>query len=372
MSCVCKCTRLLVRAVWCSFVLFFCACSPGTNESAGTDAWEQSGDTIVIKYAKGLSVSYEADGIHVSISNPEAGSRMKPVELVVREPKRRFVVTTALQLGNFEVLGIEDCVVGMNTMRSLHSEVMKEQLKDGRTVKIGREGVFDIEAVVAAEPDFILVSTTKFGGFDVLRDLGIPIIPHHGYKESHPLGHAEWIKLIGLLTGEEAKANEVFDNIERQYNELKGLVDASVTERPTITSGRVIRDGWYATGGRSYLAQMFSDAGATYLMSNNDNTGGVTLDFEAAYALSAEADYWQMVSREDGEFSLDILRAEDPRYAQLKAFKEGHVIHCNFKTTPHRELAGVEPHIVLADLVKAIHPEILPDYTPKYYKLIHN
>ena len=55
---------------------------------------------------------------------------------------------------------------------------------------------------------------------------------------------------------------------------------------------------------------------------------------------------------------------------ELKAFKDKHVLFCNFASTPYRELSPVEPHILLADFVKAFHPEVLPHYQPKYYKLM--
>ena len=35
-----------------------------------------------------------------------------------------------------------------------------------------------------------------------------------------PLRQAEWIKFIGLLIGEEEKANVIFDSIKAEYNTL--------------------------------------------------------------------------------------------------------------------------------------------------------
>ena len=348
-------------------------------------------DTVYIRYAKGLRVDYKKDGIHVTISNPDPASHTKPIELVITEPKSRFVCMTALQLGNFEALGLEERVVGMTSIRHLFNPRIKQQEKEGKTVRIGKEGNFDIEAVIASRPDYIFISTSKHGGYEALKDCGIPLIPHHGYRETNPLGQAEWIKLIGLLTGEPRRANAVFADIETKYNTLKAEVqtslrdeaqhsaDAGTTSRtnsasgthlPTIISGRQIRDGWYVMGGNSYMAQLFKDAGVDYIMKEHEEAGGLTLDFESVYAKAVNADYWQIDGSFDGEFTLRELEAEDARYADLKAFKNKHVIFCNVASTPYRELSPVEPHILLADFVKAFHPDILPHYTPKYYKLM--
>lgn len=356
--------------------------------------WANSGkysEKVEIKYAKGLKVEYRKDGIHVFISNPDPNVKNAKTEEVVinvnendndnqnknenknkRNSLKRFICTTALQLGNFEVLGMEDRIVGMNSLKNVFSPKIKQQLNDGTTVKVGKEGNFDLEAVIATKPDYIFVSASKYGGFETLKECGIPLIPHHGYKETHPLGQVEWIKLIGLLTGEVKRANAVFADVEAKYMEIKSKV-AKVTHNkklPTILSGRQIRDGWYVMGGKSYMARIFADAGADYIMKNTDETGGVTLDFETVYARGINADFWQTDGTFDDEFTLGDLETEDARYADIAAFKKKHVLFCNFAHTPYRELGGLEPHILLSDFVKAFHPEILPQYTPKYYNVL--
>lgn len=334
---------------------------------------ENFSDSIHIKYAKGLQVEYRNDGIHVFISNPDPQSLAQgQEEIVITRPYGRFITTTALQLGNFEVLGLEDRIVAINSLNNLFSPKMRAQVESGQTVRIGKEGNFDLELVLASRPDYILVSASKNGGFEALKDAGIPLIPHHGYKEADPLGQAEWIKLIGLLTGETRKANAVFEDIERKYNTLKDEVQRACEgmELPTVISGRQIRDGWYIVGGKSYMAQLFKDAGTDYIMKDNMSTGGVTLDFEAVYAKGIHADFWQTDSSFNGDFTLETLRSEDERYATMDAYNNHRVVYCNLSRTPYRELAGVQPHLMLADFVKAFHPDILPHYTPQYYKLI--
>ena len=335
-------------------------------------------DTVKIKYAKGLKVEYRNDGVHVTISNPDPSVRTaKPEEIVIKKPARRFVCTTALQLGNFEILGLEDYIVGTNSLRNIFSSQILGQIESGKTVMIGKEGNFDLETVIAAKPDYILVSASKRGGFEALKECGIPLISHHGYKETDPLGQAEWIKLIGLLTGQTQRANAVFADIEKKYITLKQEVEKKYVNNPlaskklpTVVSGRQIRDGWYFVGGKSYMAKIFKDAGAQYIMADNKESGGMTLDFETVYAKGIDADFWQTDGSFSGEFTLSTLAKEDERYTTMNAYKHKQVVFCNLSQTPYRELAGVQPHYLLADFVKAFHPELLPHYTPVYYELI--
>lgn len=55
---------------------------------------------------------------------------------------------------------------------------MNERLKEGKTAKIGIEGNFDNEVIMSMNPDLILVSPFKRGGYETLKDVGIPLIPH--------------------------------------------------------------------------------------------------------------------------------------------------------------------------------------------------
>lgn len=101
-------------------------------------------------------------------------------------------------------------------------------------------------------PDLILISPFKQGGYDAMKEVDIPLVPHLGYKETTPLGQAEWIKFVGLLIGEEEKANKIFNEIEQKYNDLKRLT-ARVEHRPVVLSGEIHGGTWYAVGGQSFL-----------------------------------------------------------------------------------------------------------------------
>lgn len=389
---VCKYSGKMVEAcLFCLFTIVIFSCSnvnysnvqnTGAGLSLQYDSLRQLANNyeerVEIRYAKGLKVEYTTDSIHIYISNPDEKTDGKKHATLVSIPRKqekkakRFVTTTALQLGNFEVLGMESSVVGINSLRNIFSEKVRLQLDNGTTHRLGKEGNFDTETVMLLKPDYIFVSSSKYGGFEALKNCGTPLIPHHGYKETDPLGQAEWIKLIGLLTGETRKANAVFEHIEKEYLALKAKVAEHCKGKklPTVLSGRQLRDGWYVMGGKSYMAKLFKDAGADYLMSYLKDTGGVTLDFETVYARGLNADFWQTDGTFDDDYTLDAMAVEDARYADIKAHKEGKVIFCNLSKTPYRELAGVAPHLMLADFVKAFHPELLPDYKPTFYDFI--
>ncbi len=172
-----------------------------------------------------------------------------------------------------------------------------------------------------------------------------------------------------MLLGAEEQANKLFNNIEQKYNELKALA-ASVEKRPTVMSGEMRSGNWYVVGGKSYLAQQFRDAGAEYFLKDNNETGGVNLDFESVYSYGSETDYWRLLVSHTGDYSYAALKDSDSRYTDFKAYKEQKVIYCNLRQKPFYENTPVEPEVVLADLIKAFHPHLLPDYQPVYYEML--
>lgn len=370
----------------CLQVVGLLGCS-GSKKQQASQSIEAIHESVNIEYAKGFTIREIDEHTHlVSLQDPEGEQKRtyhfalvdrdatpsteipKDYE-VIRIPIKHAICMTALQLSNFIKLNALDYVSGINSVRHLFNTDLKKRVKDGRIQKIGIEGEFDNELVMAANPDIIFVSSSKRGGFESLKEVGIPLIPHYGYKERTPLGQAEWLKLVGILVGKEAEANATFDKIAQRYNELKKRVK-EVKNRPTVLSGEMRNGNWYAVGGKSFLAQVFEDAGAEYILKNDEHTGGFNMDYETIYSKAAKADYWRIMNSFDGTFGYEALESEDQRYRDFDAFRNRHIIYCNMREVPFYETMPVEPEVMLADFIKVFHPDILPQHKPVYYRLL--
>ena len=368
-----------VKKIISAFMLIalFCSCQSGkTSKRSDASVVADSLAEIIVKYATGFSVR-DTNGIRlVDVGDKYHFALVQDAEMTVPEgftkikvPVERTICMTALQLSNFTILDAHDVVKGITGTKNLFNEDILARVKDGRMVKIGMEGNFDTEMVLAANPDVIFISPSKRGGYDAIKETGITLVPHLGYQELNPLGQAEWIKFVGMFIGKEKEANEVFAGIEHRYNELKEKA-AATTTRPTVLSGEMHYGNWHAVGGKNYLAQIFRDAGADYVI-NDEETSGENLEFEKMYALAAHADYWRILNSFPGDFSYEALKASEPRNELFKAYKEKKVIYCNMKQTPYYEISPVKPDVLLKDFVAIFHPELVePDYKPTFYYLL--
>ena len=350
------------------------SCRPGAQKEAASESVVDS--LVSPRYATGYQVRDSAGvrlvdvggDYHFALVATDGGA-VPEGYTKVRVPIKNTICMTALQLSNFTALDAHDVVKGVTGTKNLFNRDLLQRVKDGRIVKIGMEGNFDTEMILAANPDVIFISPFKRGGYEAIKETGITLVPHLGYKELDPLGQAEWVKFVGMFIGREREANEVFAGIEQRYNELKQAA-GEATVRPTVLSGEMHYGTWHAVGGKNYLAQIFRDAGADYVI-NDDETAGENLEFERMYAIAAKADYWRILNSYPGEFTYEALKASEPRNELFKAFRERKVIYCNMRQTPYYEMSPVEPDVLLKDLVAIFHPALVEqDYQPKYYKLL--
>ena len=368
--------KLILLYVICLTVTFCYSCGQGNKTSEKESI---SLDTIVgPKYATGYKVKGDATIRLVDVGNDYHFALVSNDDTAVPDgytkvhvPIKSTICMTSLQLSNFTILNAHDVVKGITGTKNLFNKDILARVKDGRIVKIGMEGNFDSEMVLAANPDVIFISPSKRGGYDAIKETGITLIPHLGYQELDPLGQAEWIKFVGMFIGKEKEANEIFEGIENRYNNLKARIDSlNFNPKPTLFSGEMHYGNWHAVGGKNYLAQIFRDAGADYVI-NDEETAGEDLEFEKMYSLAANADYWRILNSYPDEFSYEALKASEPRNELFKAYKERKVIYCNMKQTPYYEISPVQPDVLLKDFVAMIHPELVEeDYQPTFYYLL--
>ena len=244
------------KLIWASGLLLLLtvtACQNKHKQGSGNLEHKTLTDSSIVKiipeYAQGFKITYTDQACLLDIQDPQNKESQSfhyalvprgveaeniPADYTVIEtPIRSVICMTSLQLSNFIRLDACDYVVGITSTRHLFNKEMNGRLKAGKTSKIGIEGNFDNEVIMSINPDVIFISPFKRGGYDAMRETGIPLVPHLGYKEMTPLGQAEWIKFIGMFIGREAEANARFAGIEKRYNELKELA-AGVKKRPVM------------------------------------------------------------------------------------------------------------------------------------------
>jgi iron complex transport system substrate-binding protein len=122
-------------------------------------------------------------------------------------------------------------------------------------------------------------------------------------------------------------------------------------------------------GGKSYLGQLFSDAGADYVLSGDDSSGSVPLSFEQAYQYAVDADIWLIKNARTGGLSYEILKREQPSCTKFAPWKKRTVYFCNTLTNDYYERIPYHPEILLRELAHIFHPDCFTDTLTSPYFL---
>lgn len=365
-------TRLIPIAILCG--MFVVACTQKKN----TDSTSAS---TQLKYASGFSVRTEGHAKHVTINLPYPGAQVAYHYLLVPHgeevpahdnqtqviftPIKKIVCTSTTHIPLLDYINETEALVGFPTTDYISSEKMRHRVDEGMVTDLGVDKGMNLEVLYSLAPDLVMsyTMTGDLGQLKKIKELAIPVVINAEYLEKHPLGRAEWIKFMALFFDKEKEAESVFNEIENDYNKTKQLIESD-TPRPTVLSGIVYGEAWFMPGGKNYAAHLLSDAGADYLWRDTDTNGFLELSFESVYEKAKTADLWIGV----GSFSsLSEIKAADSRYTLFKPFQDKEVYTYNARTgakggSEFLELGYLRPDLILKDLVKIAHPELLPDY----------
>jgi len=356
--------------------LLFVGCGKSDKEKAQFTDVKNS-----VRHAKGLSILDYGDYSIVKVSNPwpNAGKdytyvlREKDAKvpdslnqyLTVNVPVKTIVVTSTTHIPSLEMLGVENSLVGFPQLDYISSEKVRANIDAKKVRELGQNQSLNTEVVIELAPDVIIGYGIENNNpaIDNLQKSGLKVLLNGDWNETSSLGKAEWIKLFGALFGLEDKAGKIFSDIERSYNETLALAK-SAKSKPTVLAGAMFEAKWYLPQGNSWGAELIAQGGGRYLWSDSKGTGSLSLPFESVLEKAKDAEFWIG----PGQFTtLEEMTSANPHYAQFKAFQTKNVYSFSSRKGKtggviYYELAPNRPDLVLKDIVKILHPELLPEY----------
>lgn len=347
--------------------------------------------TLKLNYAKGFSVEDFKTHKIITIEKPwpeaEKNYRfalLKPgyddefwsleksrFDGTIELPIKKIVVTSTTHLPALELLNETETLVGFPGTDYISSETFRNRVNNQKLRELGKNEGINTEILLELNPDVVV----GFGidgnnrSLETIKKSGIPVMFNGDWVEESPLAKAEWIKFFGALFNKEKAADSIFSHIENNYLEAKKLA-ANIKNKPTVLSGAMHGDVWYLPNGTSTEAQLFEDAGLDYLWKDSKGTGSLKLNFESVFVKAKNADIWLNPSNYT---SLQTLKNGSEQHSMFSAFKNKNVFTVTNTTgqsggVMYFELGLTRPDLVLKDLVKIGHPELLPNHHLFFFK----
>ena len=357
----------------------------GCKKETKTDIPISSGNTV--RYAKGFSIqNYDGYSV-VTVKNPwpkatqtytyilKEKNGIIPDSLkqniIIAVPIKTIVVTSTTHIPSLEMLNEVNSLVGFPHCDYISSDKVRKRIDAKKVKELGNNHDLNTEVLLDLQPNIIIGYgiDNKNPTLNNLQKSGLKVMLNGDWNEETALGKAEWIKFFGALYGKQERANTLFSKIEKDY--LKTIEIAKLAKTtPTILAGDMFEDRWYLPKGTSWGSQLIQQANGNYLWKETSGTGSLSLSFETVFEKAATANVWIT----SGQFSsLKEMTNSNPHYAKFDAFSNKNVFSFSGKKGKtggilYYELAPNRPDIVLKDLVKILHPELLVGYQPFFFE----
>lgn len=299
------------------------------------------------KYATGFRINETDTGVVVEV--------FKPYQcLCVKEPMRRIGTMSTVQVGFLYALDAIDCLAAVCNPELIYTPVKGDEIDLGDSMKPSAE------RTLQAGLDILLaVNYGQYDNLEAMRleKLGVPIIFINEWQEHSPLARAEWIRVLGALTGKLHEADSIFHKVETRYNALTASVNKrSYSAAVSIMSGNNFRGTWYVPSGKNYLAYLFKDAGAVYPFYEDERETSIPLTVEETIHYFHDADVWVGA----GGNSLEELARIDEKHTWFKAYKNGRVYNWRKQRLPNGannfwERGVVHPEEMLEDVIHILN-----------------
>lgn len=336
---------------------------------------------LEVKYSKLFNIKYLNGYKVVTVKNPWPGSdvvfkyalieentvlpKSEKFDAIIKIPVTEIVVTSTTHIPSLEMLGVSETLIGFPNLNYISSTATRKRIDDGRIIELGKNENMNTEVLIDLSPGLVVgfgVDGTS-AALNTIEKTGIPVVYNADWTETTPLGKAEWIKFFGAFFNKEKVADSIFNSIEEQYNLAKKSA-SNATGKPTVLSGAMYRDTWYLPQGKSWAAKLIDDANGDYIWHNTKGNGSIALNLETVLDRGQTANFWIG----PGQFtSLKQMTEAHNVYSKFDAFKNKNIFSFTNKKGAtggvlYYELAPNRPDIVLKDIIKILHPELLPSH----------
>jgi iron complex transport system substrate-binding protein len=294
---------------------------------------------------------------------------------VIQIPVRSVAVLSTTHLPHLERLDALDRLVAVSARDSVYSPTVREKIAADEIAEIGRGPSINLEMILDLGPDLVTAvghDQPQYNTHPLLQRAGVNVAVNAEYVEPTLLGRSEWLKFTAAFLNRDGAAQREFAGMVERYEAYAAQVrEIPAAQRPTVFGGFLHRDVWYVPGGDSYIARLVADAGGRYLWADDARQASIPLSFEAVFERAGDAEVW-FTSGLDW-FTRADLHAANERYGAFKAFLEGRVYNINARLNEHKandywENGIVEPEVILADVIRILHPDRLPEHRLKYYR----
>ncbi|NQX82013.1 MAG: ABC transporter substrate-binding protein [Flavobacteriaceae bacterium] len=286
---------------------------------------------------------------------------------IIKTPISKVIITSTTHVSYLEYLSEENSIIGFPTTKYISSPKTKKLVDIGQITDLGNSNKPNIELIVKLSPDLLIDYSGFNGSDDKYKRLNLPVVSSGAWLEKHPLARAEWVKFFALLYDKQKLGDSIYKEIESKYNNIKEI-SKTAENIPSVFSGSMFQGMWNVPAGGSYMAKFFEDASTDYVWKDSEGVGSLHLSFESVFTKAKDSDFWFSPGM---FYSKEQLADKNKYYTNLKSYKQNNIYNYISREDSGSimffELASIRPDLVLADIVKITHPDLLSEYENTFF-----
>jgi iron complex transport system substrate-binding protein len=361
-----------------------CRKNEKTDLSATAAVSAETVSRLGIKNAKLFNIDYMANGIKLITDGDGRETLLVPRGAAIPAGyQNRPVVRTPIERGFFmstTYVGLLDALENDRLFDSIAAVItdepdwttpqVLERFKTGQIKYIPWDmgGSGDIESVIDLKTDIVFSgpgdqgAITAFSGID---EMGLNYVILSEYLEESNVASLEWIKFIAAFYNLDEEADTIYEQKLARLDELTRLAaNIPENEKPVVAMGLSWQGTVYSYGGNTTTAQEMERAGAIYYLQDLMSTGSTQITMEEFFDKGRNADiliYTSMILYCPDK---QALLAEDPLFAEFKAFKNDQV----YVLSKGYYMNSAAVDTKFEDVVSIFHPNLVPNHTLTFYE----
>lgn len=364
-------------------VNLFSSCIPEGKFNSKTDYFPNK---VSVKYADGFSIQYHNSFKILTINATDSTENQSFVLVqcgapspdtslpVITIPIKSAFLSSTTQYPGFIELGSVAKIKGIGQIAFISSKEVIEHVKTNDVVEFAANFEVGTEVVIESNPDVLMSNGFSDPAYSKLAELNIPVVSWMDWRETSALGRAEWMLITSSLLNQELAGEFFINTITKNYEKVVQKA-AQANSDIVALAGSAFQGTFYAPGGASYIANLLKDANIGYVWSQTSDTGSLYLDLESVIAEGVTADIW--INAPTQWSTIEQGLSEDSRYGELESVRENnvwtHTLLVNDQGAyDYFERAASRPDLLLADLVKIAHPNLMTEHKFEWYRQLPN
>lgn len=272
----------------------------------------------------------------------------------------RILITSSVFGAMLEQLGLSQRVIGVDNGRYITSDSLSKRIADGAVKDIAPTGQFMSEKALGLGADLLLAYYIDAKGMKELMRMdakGLRTVFIENYLEPHPLGRAEWIKVLGYMLGKPAESEKYYAEMSLRYFDLQEKARRFEVGPKNVLVNAPFQGIWDLPGVYSYMGQLLRDAHVLPALIDTSKVR-ISSDIEKVYNKGGQSEIWL---NPGACRTYDCLLQLDKRLADFKAVKEKQVYNSTKLQTAYGgnaywETGVIDPALVLSDIIQICYP----------------